>query len=131
VPFLEVLSQIKNAPYSLSPDIQKGLDQIEIPVNLKLYIALQCPHCPRVVRTVFPLAFENKAIKLHIIDGTLFPDQSGKDLVMSAPCLILDNGFRWTGSVHSQEITKMIINRDASQLSPATLINILEQGDVS
>jgi len=135
-PFLEALSQInaKNPLLSepaLSESIGQTLDKIDIPVQLKLYIALQCPHCPNVVRTVIPLALHCDKIKLHIIDGSLFPETAQKDKVMSAPCLILDDDFRWTGSVSIEEIVKMITNRDPSQLSAETLKTILEQGDAS
>ena len=116
---------------TLSKPIRQTLDKIDIPVQLKLYIALQCPHCPNVVRTVIPLALHCNNINLHIIDGSLFPETAQKDKVMSAPCLILDDDFRWTGSVPAQEIVKMITNRDPSQLSTETLKTILEQGDAS
>jgi len=130
-PFLEALSQISSKNLILSDQIRQDLDKIDIPVRLKLYIALQCPHCPDVVRTVMPLAFYCKNISLHIIDGSLFPETAQKDSVMSAPCLILDDDFRWTGSVAASEIIKMITDRDPSQLSAGTLKTILEQGDAA
>jgi glutaredoxin len=135
-PFLEALSQINDSQTmpskpALSETIRQTLDKIDIPVRLKLYIALQCPHCPNVVRTMIPLAFYCKNIHLHIIDGSLFPETAQKDKVMSAPCLILDDDFRWTGSVAAEEIIKIITHRDPSQLSAGTLRTILEQGDAS
>ena len=130
-PFLEALSQINDNSPVLSEPIRQILDTIDIPVRLKLYIALQCPHCPNVVRTVMPLALYCKNIHLHIIDGSLFPETAQKDGVMSAPCLILDDDFRWTGSVSADEIVKMVTSRDPSQLSAGTLQTILEQGDAS
>ena len=130
-PFLEALSQINSSDSQLSGPILQSLDNINIPVSLKLYIALECPHCPKVVRTVIPLSMACKNIHLQIIDGTLFPETAQKDGVMSAPCLILDDYFRWTGDVSAQEIIKMITERDASQLSSVTLKNILEEGDAS
>ena len=48
---------------------------------------------------------------------------------MSAPCLILDNGFRWTGAVTAEEVLSMVTQRDVSLLSSQTLKTILEQGD--
>ena len=130
-PFLEALSLLNGSPPLLSEPIRQTLDTIDIPVRLKLYIALQCPHCPDVVRTVMPLALYCKNIHLNIIDGTLFPETAQKDIVMSAPCLILDDSFRWTGSVTAREIVKMVTSRDPSQLSAKTLLTILEQGDAS
>ncbi|MCK5695525.1 MAG: thioredoxin family protein [Desulfobacula sp.] len=130
-PFLEALSQINDSQTMLSEPIRQALDAIDIPVQLILYIALQCPHCPDVVRTIIPLAFYCKNIHLHIIDGSLFSETAQKDKVMSAPCLILDDDFRWTGSVMAEEIIKIITSRDPSQLSARTLKTILEGGDAS
>jgi hypothetical protein len=68
-------------------------------------------------------------LSIQIIDGTLFPETAQRDKVMSAPCLILDNGFRWTGAVAAEEVLSMITQRDVSSLSSQTLKTILEQGD--
>lgn len=68
-------------------------------------------------------------IKLHIIDGSLFPEIAQKDRVMAAPCLLLDQDFRWTGAVSQDEILSMILDRDPASLSTQTLKNILEAGD--
>jgi hypothetical protein len=131
-PFLDALSQlsaIKTGNIELSSDIQESLSQIHMPVRLTLYIALQCPFCPIMVKTLIPLALHCPHILLHIIDGSLFPESAAKDKVMSAPCLILEDEFRWTGQVSAQEILDIILSRDPSRLSPDTLKNILEQGD--
>jgi len=130
-PFLDALSAISAKDMKLSENLKHQLTGIDIPVNLTLFIALQCPHCPDVVKTVIPLALYCKSIKLNIIDGSLFPEMSQKYKVMSAPCLILENDFRWTGSVSAEEIVRMIIDRDPSKLSANTLKTILEDGDAS
>lgn len=134
-PFLEALLKINSADPGLSaPAISRSigqpLDQIDIPVRLKLYIALQCPHCPNMVRTLISMALYCDQITLHIIDGRLFSETAQQDKVMSAPCLILDDDFRWTGAVSMEEIAQMILRRDPSQLSVNTLRTILEQGDI-
>jgi len=128
-PFLKGLSCIRTRAPKPSEPIQALLDQISIPCDLTLYIAMQCPHCPGVVNTIFPLAVFSDKIRLRIIDGTLFPEAAQKDKVMSTPCLILDNGFRWTGAVTAKEVLTMVTQRDVSQLSSQTLKTILEQGD--
>ncbi|MCG8633017.1 MAG: thioredoxin family protein [Desulfobacterales bacterium] len=126
-PFLSGLENLDRPP--LSPDIRKMLDRIQLPCELTLYIALQCPHCPGMVDALIPLAAYSDKIRLHIIDGSMFREQASIDKVMSAPCLILDKGFRWTGSVPETEVLSMIINRDPALLSTTTLKNILEEGD--
>jgi len=82
-----------------------------------------------MVERLIPMAASCPHIRLHIIDGSLFPEAAIADQVMSAPSLILDKDFRWTGTVPEEEIISMIINRDPSRLSTSTLKNILEAGD--
>jgi hypothetical protein len=128
-PFLRGLSCIQTRAPKPSKPVQALLEQITLPCELTLYIALQCPHCPGVVNTILPLAVFSDKIHLKIIDGTLFPEAAQKDKVLSAPCLILDNGFRWTGAVTAEEVLSMAVQQDASRLSSQTLKTILEQGD--
>jgi len=83
-PFLEALSQINGPPLDLSKALGQALERIDVPVRLTLYIALECPHCPHVVRTLIPLALNCTHINLHIIDGSLFPQTAQK--TGSCPC---------------------------------------------
>ncbi|MBI9089442.1 MAG: thioredoxin family protein [Desulfobacterium sp.] len=127
-PFLEALSQVNVPPTGLPTGIEQKLAGIEIPTRLKLYVAQHCPHCPAMVRAMTPLTAACDQIILNVVDGTRFPEEASKDNVMSAPCLILDNDIRWTGSVDPVEVVDMIVNRDPSHLSAASLQMILEEG---
>lgn len=127
-PFLEGLSCLA-APAPLDDGIQSLLDRVELPATLTLFIAVQCPHCPAMVRTLIPLAGACPQIRLHIIDGSLFPETAREQGVMAAPCLILDKDFRWTGNVAAREILAMLTDRDPSKLSADSLRTVLEQGD--
>ena len=128
-PFLKSLSLLGEPAPKLTEEISALVDRMDLPCELTLYIALECPHCPGMVETLFPLAVASDKIHLHIIDGSLLPEKAAQDKVMSAPCLILDQDFRWTGAVNETEILSMILDRDPARLSPSTLKNILEQGD--
>ncbi len=128
-PFLEALTYLAGPLPPLADHIQDKLNLLDHPCRLMLFIALQCPHCPDMVRTLIPLAAHAKKNFLHIIDGSLFPEAARKHKVLSAPCLILNQDFRWTGQTSQKEILDMMIQPDPSQLGPDTLKNILEQGD--
>jgi glutaredoxin len=128
-PFLEALSCLAGSWPVLTQAIQTMLDNLDHHSRLTLFIAMQCPHCPDMVRTLIPLAARSKKIFLHIIDGSLFPETAREHQVMSAPCLILDQDFRWTGHADIEEIVAMMHRPDPSQLGSETLKNILEQGD--
>ncbi len=129
-PFLKILDQQRalDTQEGLT-DIPPELAQLDRPCRLDLYIALQCPHCPAMVTAMAPLALASETLFLTIIDGSLFPEKANRDKVMAAPCLILDQGFRWTGAVSSREVVNMALNRDPAALGADTLKTILEQGD--
>ncbi len=128
-PFLQILEGTALMDARLSAETKALVDKIDIPVQLTLYIALFCPHCPEMVKTLAPLALYSPNIHLTIIDGTLFDTAARADDVRSAPCLILDSDFRWTGQVSQNEIVHMILDRDPARLSPQTLRQIMEQGE--
>ncbi|WP_321495285.1 thioredoxin family protein [uncultured Desulfobacter sp.] len=125
-PFLKGLDSLAKP----NPDerLQSMVDNIENPCRLTLYIALQCPHCPGMVERLIPLAGACEKIHLHIIDGSLFPEKSQEDKVMAAPCLILDEDDRWTGTVSEDEIVDMIVNKKNMDLDTKALKTILEDG---
>ncbi len=128
-PFLEALACLSDPLPFLADNIDTMLNRLAHPCHLTLFIALQCPHCPGMVRTLVPLAVHSQKIFLHIIDGSLFPETARKYKVLSAPCLILDQDYRWTGQTSQREILDMMVLPDPSQLGPETLKNILEKGD--
>ena len=129
-PFLKTLElRHTQGTQKASTEIPPELDQLDRPCRLDLYIALQCPHCPAMVTAMAPLALASDNLFLTIIDGTLFPERAGRDKVMAAPCLILDQGFRWTGAVSPREVVAMALNRDPAALGADTLKTILERGD--
>ena len=128
-PFLEALSSSDKA--QADPVMIQTCMSLQIPVNLTLFIAMECPHCPVMVKTTARLAALSPFIHVRVIDGTLFSDAAQKLGVMSAPTLILDEDFRWTGQVSAEEVLKLVTDRDPSQLSPTTLKNILERGDAT
>lgn len=131
-PFFTALVRVSNgsAPGpGLSLTTMEHIDQIDMPVRLTLYVTPACPHCPKVAETALHLADASERIHITVIDAALFTEQARLESVMSVPCLILDDGFRWTGEVCAEEITGMIIHRDPSALSAETLKSIMEQGD--
>jgi hypothetical protein len=128
-PFLEALSCPAGSLPPLAENLERLVKQIPHPCRLTLFIALQCPHCPDMVRTLIPLAARSKKIFLEIIDGSLFPETAREHHVMSAPCLILNQDVRWTGHAGPEEIVAMMLRPDPSQLGSETLKHILEQGD--
>jgi len=127
-PFLSMLAsgdgQTQNNPLS----VHHTLHQIRIPALLKVYIMPYCPFCPVTVKQMLCLAVASESLKLTIIDGSFFPEQAASDNIRSAPTVVLDDQYFWTGSIQMEEIVDMILNRDPSRLSAPSLKAMFEEG---
>ena len=128
-PFLSALGNAHAFADQLSKDVRELLGRLQIPALTKVYITPHCPFCPMVVSLLLGLAAENDRVRLSIIDGELFPDEAQKDRVSAAPTIILDDQFRWTGSVDALELVTMMLERDPAGLGADALRGLIEDGD--
>ncbi|WP_054696336.1 hypothetical protein [Desulfosarcina cetonica] len=79
--------------------------------------------------TLLGLAGLSENVWLTVIDGLLFPEVAEEDRISAAPTVILDNQFRWTGSVDAAELVRLMLNRDPAELSADALRGMVEDGD--
>ena len=130
-PFLETLIAFGSDSWNIAEPAQTLLKKEKLPATLTLFIAPQCTFCPAVVRQLIPLPMVDDKIQLTIIDGTLFPEIADSQKIQTVPTLLIDDQFRWTGSVPTEEIINTINSRDPASLGAASLENILKEGQAS
>ncbi len=127
-PFLNALVNGDKRTQNVPLLVHKRLHQIRIPALLKIYIMPHCPFCPGTVIQLLSLAAASQSIKLTIIDGALFPEMAASDNIRSAPTVLLDDQFYWTGSIQVKEIVDMILHRDPSRLGASSLKAMFKEG---
>ena len=128
VPFLDALSPVASAINDIPHKLQSALLKIKTPAMLKIYISPHCTFCPRAVTQCLTLARANPVIEITVIDGSLYPEQAARDKIRSVPTLILDDSFRWTGSIDLEELINVIAERDPMLLGAETFKNIIHDG---
>jgi len=129
-PFLEALSLVAKKQADIPSHIRGHLDKIGIPAALRLYVSPQCPFCPASVRQLVPLAFASEFVSLTVTDAELFPEMARSDNIQSIPALLLDEHFRWTGTVQTEEITDILAKRDPAEISAASMERMIIEGNV-
>jgi glutaredoxin len=127
--FLEALAGASGEPADAASRVNDLLKDVDLPVILKLYVAAQCPHCPQCIGQLQALAARSPMIRLRIIDAALFSQEAQSDQIRSVPTLILDDQYRWTGPVDSEELLSLCVQRDPAQLSAGSLRQLIESGD--
>jgi hypothetical protein len=127
-PFLDALTDFSSNASDAALKTKDLLKKDKLPATLTLYIAAQCGFCPAVVRQLMSLPMVDDQIQLIIIDGALFPEMAEAHKIEAVPTLLLDDQFRWTGSVPLKEIINTINTRDPASLGAASLENLLKEG---
>jgi hypothetical protein len=127
--FLDALSYL---PSTGKPDLKEEFEifgKLDLPTDLKLYVAEGCPNCPQVVLQLMPLPFVNSKIRLSVFDSAYFFEIAEKDAVRAVPTTVLDQNFRWTGSIDLSELAEVIRTRDPVNLSAVSLEMVLKEGN--
>ena len=128
-PFLAVLGDGGAFADRIDPDHRQRLLQLRAPALVKVYITPHCPFCPTTVSILLGLAACSDQVRVTVIDGELFPDAAQKDRVSAAPTVILDDRFRWTGSVDAGELITLMLDRDPADLGADALRGMIEAGN--
>ena len=127
--FFDVLSFLHSTG---KPHLKKEIEifgKLDLPADLKLYVAEGCPNCPKVVSQLIPLPFVNSKIRLSVFDSSYFFKVAEQDAVRAVPTTILDQNFRWTGAIDLFELAQVIRTRDPINLSLASLEMVLKEGN--
>lgn len=128
-PFLAVLADPRAFADRIAPEVNRRLAGLRTQAGVKLYITVACPFCPAIVMTLLGLAACSERVRLTVIDGELFPEAARNDRIKSVPTVILDDGFRWTGTLDVGELVDVMLDRDPADLGTDALRGMIEEGD--
>ncbi|MDI6795384.1 MAG: thioredoxin family protein [Desulfatibacillaceae bacterium] len=128
-PFLEAAAGGSSLVSSLAPSVCESLAALNAPGAFTVYMAPSCPHCPRIVERVLALALAGRNLYVSVVDAMLFGEKAEADKVKSAPTVILDNHFRWSGQVEAAEMVDALVHRDPSRVSARALTSMLHDGE--
>ena len=127
-PFLEALAILASNSPKIADSILERLKENQLPATLTVFIAPHCTFCPQIVGQLIPVSMVDDNVQLIIIDGTLFPKLAQNNKIQSVPTILLDNQFRWTGSVPLEEIIDAVNTRDPVSLGAFSLESIVKEG---
>ena len=127
-PFIEALAALASEPLQMTESIKSRLKKNSLPATLTVFIAPQCTYCPTVISQLIPLSMVEAGVQVIVIDGTLFPEAAQTHKIQSVPTILLDEQFRWTGSVPLDEIIDAISTRNPAMLGTTSLESILKEG---
>ncbi len=128
-PFLELLGRIASGDPGLGSALRASLEAVSAPLTIELYVAVQCPNCPEVVRRIAPFPMVNPALRVRVLDAALFQEVAEQKAIRAVPTVLCGDGFRFTGQVAQGEVADALMRRDAASLGPAPLARMIKAGD--
>lgn len=94
---------------NIDKGILEKINNIDKKINIKVFVGLQCPHCPGAVISAHTLAFYNKNIEAEMVEATSYRDLSDKFGISSVPRIIINDGAGdLLGNQPIEEIIKAI-----------------------
>jgi len=130
-PFIEALTALDSKPLQIAESTKIRLKKNSLPATLTVFIAPHCTYCPKVISHLIPLSMTEAGVQLFVIDGTLFPETAQRHRIQSVPTILLDEQFRWTGSVPIDEIIDAISTRNPALLGATSLESLIKEGQAS
>ena len=123
-PFVEALAAEHRA--DLDAGLVARLRALEAPVELLVFIATQCPHCPQAVKAANELALASKRISVFVIDAERFTDLAAELKVRSVPLTVIDGGLALSGVEPARELAEVVLSRGSPDYHRRHLLSLLE-----
>lgn len=127
--FIQALVGLDSNGLEIPAPLKASLAEVTLPAMLDVYVAPTCPFCPQTVKELLPLPWVGTQVHLTIIDSTLFPELVKKNKIKAVPTIILDGQFRWTGSIHVDEIINVMTTRNPNSLGASSLETMINEGE--
>jgi len=106
---MEALSSVSRGQTNLSEQTKQKLKEIKVPVNIKVFTTLTCPHCPTAAAMAHKFAIENSLIKAEAIDANEFPDMAIKYGIMGVPKIVVNEKIEFVGAIPEDMFLEQVL----------------------
>ncbi len=109
VPFIEaiILSSMKKP--NISEDLQRKINNIDDPVEVKILVTSTCPYCPDMVRYAYRYSILSENIYSVSIMANEFEEYTGKYNIRGVPTMIFNENFIRDGQIGEEEFLNYIV----------------------
>ncbi len=109
--FIKTLLEVSGSGTELPLDTKERLEALTVPINIKVFVTLGCPHCPGAVEKAHKLALSSTHISSEMIEAQTFSDLSNEYSVSSVPKIVINDQYEFVGDqpleVFLEEIEKI------------------------
>ena len=113
-PFVEAVLEMacrRKTPQTTA-GLSASLSQLSKPVDLVVFMAAACPHCPEAVRAAVRVTLESPLVHTTVVDVQHFEGWAKRLGILSVPTTILDDALTITAVVPPQTLVERCLSRD-------------------
>jgi len=103
--FLKAILEVSGNEEEIDDEIMERINNIGQKVNIKVFVSLSCPYCPKAVQNAHTLALKNENITGEMIETSSFPELTNKYNVSGVPQIVINEENELVGA---QPITKFL-----------------------
>ena len=96
--FISSILEVSGAKQEIPEELVNRIKAIDKEIEIKVFIGLQCPHCPGAVINAHRLALINPKIKAEMIEASTFPELSEKYKVQGVPKIVINDDNELMGN---------------------------------
>lgn len=93
---------------ALDPTLEKRIQAIQQPVDIKIFVSLSCTLCPDTVMAAQRIAAATPFVTAHAYDLNHFPALREQHNIMSVPCVVVNNNTLSFGKKSVEQILDLL-----------------------
>jgi len=101
---LETVMMAAAGKTGLSPQLEKIVRTIDVPVHLQVMTTMTCPYCPRAVRSAFQMAMANDLIRADMVEMGEFPTVAQRYNVSGVPMTVVNETHSFEGALDAEAV---------------------------
>ena len=96
---VETILMVARGTTLLEPQVVEKVQQLTVPMNIKVFVTPTCPYCPQMAFLAMELAFLRDNITAEVIEAEEFPELSLQYNVRGVPRTVVNDSLIVDGAV--------------------------------
>lgn len=96
--FIPALLETSGLESEVPEPLKSQIEEVNKPVNIKVFVTLSCPHCAGAVQKAHKLAMMNPNIDAEMVEAQTFGELSNKHGVSGVPKIVINDTLELVGN---------------------------------
>ncbi|WP_457642995.1 thioredoxin family protein [Persephonella sp.] len=103
-PFIKTITMVSTNEYDLTERTVEFIEEIDRPVDIKIFVTKSCGWCPPTMLKIFSFALVSEHISATAIDCYAFPEMAVKYNVAAVPKVVINDKVEFVGVKDENDI---------------------------